>query len=96
MLTVKRSHSKMISTLKSKMRVLILNMPLRAYTFATFDEQTLKISSHHLEQFQYYCHLTEKFWQLPAYMHTNGPTLYASRQAIARISQLNGNNSETI
>ena len=37
----------------------------------TYDEQTLKISSQYLERFQIYGHLTEKFWQVPAYSHTN-------------------------
>ena len=39
----------------------------------TYDEQTLKISSQYLEWFQIYGHLTEKFWQLPAYIHRNWP-----------------------
>ena len=63
--------------------------------FQTYDEQTLKISSQYLEQFKIYCHLTEKFWQLLAYMHTNWPVLYACRPTIARIFQLNGNKSKT-
>ena len=36
----------------------------------TYDEQMLKISSQYLKWLQIYCHLTEKFWQLPAYSHT--------------------------
>ena len=57
----------------------------------TCDKQTLKISSHYLERFQIYCHLTEKFWQ----SRTNWPILYGSRRAIAIIFQLNDNKSET-
>ena len=33
----------------------------------------LKISSQDLERFQNYGHLTEKFWQLPAYVCKNWP-----------------------
>ena len=55
----------------------------------------LKISSQYLERFQIYGHLTEKFWQVPAYSCTNWPILYGSRRAIARIFQLNDNKSET-
>ena len=66
-----------------------LNLP------KTCDEQTLKISSQYLEQFQIYCHLTEKCWQLSAYMYTKQANLYACRPTIARIFQLNGNKSKT-
>ena len=55
----------------------------------------LKISSHYLERFQNYGHLTEKFWQLPAYVRKNWPILYKLWRVIARIFRLNDNNSET-
>ena len=55
----------------------------------------LKISSQYLERFQIYGHLTEKFWQMPAYVCKNWPISYKRRQAIAKIFQLNGNNSKT-
>ena len=55
----------------------------------------LKISSQYLEWFQNYGHLTEKFWQLPAYVCKNWPISYERRRAIARIFQLNSHNSET-
>ena len=55
----------------------------------------LKISSKYLERFQNYGHLTEKFWQLPAYVRKNWPISYKRRRAIARIFQLNDHNSET-
>ena len=58
------------------------------------DEETLKILSQYLEQFQIYCDLTEKFLQLPAYDHINWLISYEGRQAIARIFQLYGNNFE--
>ena len=45
----------------------------------------LKISSQYLEQLQIYCHLTEKFWQLPAYSCTKQANLYGSRRATASI-----------
>ena len=54
----------------------------------------LKISSQYLERFQNYGHLTEKFWQLPAYVRKNWPISYESMRAIARIFQLNDNNSK--
>ena len=55
----------------------------------------LKISSQYLERFQNYGYLTEKFWQLPAYVRKNWPISYERRRAIARIFQLNDHNSET-
>ena len=58
--------------------------------------KTLKILSQYLERFQIYCHSTEKFWQLTAYMHTHWPILYKCRQATARIFQLNDNKPETV
>ena len=55
----------------------------------------LKISNQYLEWFQNYCYLTEKFWQLPAYVRKNWPISYERMRAIARIFQLNDHNSET-
>ena len=55
----------------------------------------LKISSQYLERFQIYGHLTEKFWQVPAYSRTNWPILYGSRRATVKIFQLNDYKSET-
>ena len=55
----------------------------------------LKISSQYLEGFQNYGHLTEKFWQLPAFVSKNWPISYEPRRAIAKIFQLNDHNSET-
>ena len=40
-------------------------------------------------------HLTEKFWQLPAYVRMNRPNSYKRRWAIARIFQLNEHKSKT-
>ena len=59
------------------------------------NKQMLKISSQYLEWNQNYCHLTEKFWQLPAYIRTKYANSYKRRRAIARIFQLKGNNSKT-
>ena len=55
----------------------------------------LKISSQYLEWFQNYGHLTEKFWQMPAYVGKNWSISYERRRAIARIFRLNDHNSET-
>ena len=55
----------------------------------------LKISSQYLERFQNNGHLTEKFWQLPAYVRKSWPISYEGRRAIARIFQLNDHKSET-
>ena len=55
----------------------------------------LKISSQYLEWFQNYCHLTEKFWQLPAYVPKNWPISYKHRRAIVKIFQLNDHKSKT-
>ena len=55
----------------------------------------LKISSQYLEWFQNYGHLTEKFWQLPAYVCKKQANFYERRGAIPRIFQLNDNKSET-
>ena len=60
----------------------------------TCDEQMLKISSQYLEWFQNYSHLTEKLWQLPAYICKNQPISYQLSQGITRIFQLNDYNSE--
>ena len=48
-----------------------------------------------LEQFQIYGHLTEKFWQVPAYAGKNWPISYERRRAIFKIFQLNDHKSET-
>ena len=55
----------------------------------------LKISSQYLEGFQIHCQLTERFWQLPAYVCRKQANSYKRRRAIARIFQLNDHNSET-
>ena len=54
----------------------------------------LKISSQYLERFQIYGYLTEKFWQVPAYVRKNWPISYERRRAIVKIFQLNDHKSE--
>ena len=55
----------------------------------------LKITSQYLDWFQNYYHLSEIFWQLPAFVSKNRPISYKRKQAIARKFHLNGNDYKT-